>query len=299
MSVWAVILVIISAFLHASWNILGKSNKASVQSFFFMTAFCMALLLAPFLVWFYATAGSQYFTAKFWGLLALSGLLQIIYLLGLGFAYKKADIGLVYPMERALPVLMVGFLTLSLGQSISSLQWFGFTLITAGCLFAPLTRLRALSLSSYYNIGIVWAIVAAVSTAGYSIIDNLALSELFSYLQFVHTQPLIVIFYLGMQSWAIALPLALSFLLTGQSQHFKQAWQIKRPAFFVGSIMAVTHGLVLYAMLLTDNVSLVVALRQVSIVFGLLLAVLLLKEKVYFTRIAGCGLILSGLLIAL
>lgn len=107
MSVWAIVLVIISAFLHASWNILGKTNKASVQSFFFMSAFCMALLLSPYLIWFYVTADSQDFSAEFWGLLTLSGVLQVIYLLGLGFAYKKADIGLVYPMARALPVLMV------------------------------------------------------------------------------------------------------------------------------------------------------------------------------------------------
>ncbi|GLS91573.1 multidrug transporter [Psychromonas marina] len=299
MSVWAIVLVIISAFLHASWNILGKANKASVQSFFFMTALCMALLLTPYLIWFYFTAGSQYFSPEFWILLILSGLLQIIYLMGLGFAYKKADVGLVYPMARALPVLMVGCITLSLGQSISSLQWIGFSLITGGCLLVPLTRLRELSVSNYFNIGIVWAMVAAIGTAGYSIIDKLALSELFSQLQTIHHRAEIAIFYLGMQFWAIALPLALGFLVTGQSHQFKQAWQIKTPAFIAGSIMALTYGLVLYAMLLTDNVSLVVALRQISIVFGLLLAVVVLKEKVYTTRLVGCVLILSGLVVAL
>jgi len=306
MSVWAIVLVIISAFLHASWNILGKTNKASVQSFFFMSAFCMALLLSPYLIWFYVTADSQDFSAEFWGLLTLSGVLQVIYLLGLGFAYKKADIGLVYPMARALPVLMVGCIALSLGQSISSLQWLGFSLITGGCLLVPLVRLRELSFSNYYNIGIVWAMIAAVGTAGYSIVDKLALSELSSQLfspsspqETIHQQAEIAIFYLGMQFWAIALPLGLGFLVTGQAQQFKQAWHVKTPAFIAGFIMALTYGLVLYAMLLTDNVSLVVALRQVSIVFGLLLAVMVLKEKLYTTRLVGCGLILSGLLIAL
>lgn len=299
MSVWAIVLVLISAFLHASWNILGKTNKASVQSFFFMTALCMGLLLSPYLIWFYITAGSQYFSPEFWALLTVSGLLQIIYLLGLGFAYKKADVSLVYPMARSLPVLMVGCLVLSLGQSISSQQWVGFTLITGGCLLVPLTRLRALNLSNYYNMGVVWASIAAFGTAGYSIIDKLALSELLSHLHSIHQKPEIAVFYVGMQFWAIALPLALGFLVTGQLQQFKQAWQIKTPAFFAGFIMAMTYGLVLYAMLLTDNVSLVVALRQVSIVFGLMLAVMLLKEKIYATRIAGCMFILIGLLVAL
>jgi len=306
MSVWAIVVVIISAFLHASWNILGKTNKASVQSFFFMSAFCMALLLSPYLIWFYVTAGREYFSVKFWELLAFSGVFQIIYLLGLGFAYKKADIGLVYPMARAFPVLMVGCIALSLGQSISPVQWLGFLLIIGGCLLVPLTRLRELSFSNYYNIGIVWAMIAAIGTAGYSIIDKLALSELSSKnfspsstQEAIHQQPEIAIFYLGMQFWAIALPLGLVFLVTGQAQQFKQAWHIKTHAFIAGFIMALTYGLVLYAMLLTDNVSLVVALRQVSIVFGLLFAVMVLKEKLYTMRLIGCGLILSGLLIAL
>jgi len=299
MSVWAIVLVVISALLHASWNILGKANKGSVQAFFFMTASSMALLLSPYLLWFYFSAGNQYFSLLFWGLLAASGLFQIIYLLGLGVAYKKADVGVVYPMARALPVLMVGGLSVLLGKTIIPEQWLGFTLLTLGCLCVPLTKLCAQSVRNYYNSGIIWAMVAAIGTAGYSIVDKLALSELLSPLQGMFAQPLIALFYLGMQFWTIALPMALGFLLTGQTQQFQQAWQIRKPALLAGSIMATTYGLVLYAMLLTDNVSLVVALRQISIVFGLLLAVVFLKEKLYLTRLVGCTLILCGLLIAL
>ncbi len=302
MSIWAIVLVVISALLHASWNIIGKANKASVQTFFFMTSFSMALLLSPFILWFYFTAGYQAFRAEFWYLVFFSGIFQIIYLLALGFAYKKADVGVVYPMARAFPVLMVGGLTLLLGQMIGPMQWFGFLFITGGCLLVPLTSLRDFQLSRDSRIGIAWAGIAAIGTAGYSIIDKLALAELsvqLGQLETVHQQPLIALFYLGVQFWSIALPLGLSFLVTRQSHQFKQAWQIKSPAFVAGFIMATTYGLVLYAMMLTDNVSLVVALRQVSIVFGILLAVIFLKEKVYVTRLIGCTLILSGLIIAL
>lgn len=299
MSILAMSLVILSALLHASWNILGKKNKASVQSFFFMTACSMALLLSPFLIWFYVSAGSAFFSVKFWLYLFFSGLFQIIYLLGLGFAYKQADVGLVYPIARSLPVLMVGVIALLLGQSIAGLQWLGFILITTGCLLVPLTRLRQFKLANYYSMGIIWAMMAAIGTAGYSIVDKLALSELSASLLSIHPSPLIALFYLGMQFWATTLPLALFFLLTKQRLQFQQAWQVKIPAAATGLIMALTYGLVLYAMLLTENISLLVALRQVSIVFGLLLAAVLLKEKIYVTRMIGCVLIISGLLIAL
>ncbi|MCG7498844.1 hypothetical protein MHO82_18400 [Vibrio sp. Of7-15] len=48
-------------------------------------------------------------------------------------------------------------------------------------------------------------------------------------------------------------------------------------------------------MTLTENISYVVALRQASIPIGVLLAVLILKEKWYLTRISGAGIIFTGL----
>ena len=44
-------------------------------------------------------------------------------------------------------------------------------------------------------------------------------------------------------------------------------------------MMAATYGLVLFAMTMTENVSLVVALRQVSIIFGVVMGIYFLKEK--------------------
>lgn len=306
MSVAAIILVVLSALLHASWNIIGKSNKGSVPAFFFMSAFCCALLLSPYLLWFYFQAGDAAFTAEFWGLLLISGLFQIVYLLALGFAYQKADVGLIYPIARALPVLLVGSLSFWMGQMLSPLQWAGFALITLGCLFVPLQRFRQLSFNRYLNTGILWAAVAALGTAGYSIIDKMALSILSDQLALpilsdqltppILSDQLIAIFYLGGQFWATALPLAVYFILKGQYQQFTEAWRIKKQACIAGLMMGLTYALVLNAMLLTDNVSLVVALRQISIVFGLLMGLYWLKEKLYFTRMMGCGFILCGLL---
>ncbi len=41
-------------------------------------------------------------------MLAFSGIAQIVYLVGLIMAYKHADVGVIYPIARALPVMMVG-----------------------------------------------------------------------------------------------------------------------------------------------------------------------------------------------
>jgi phosphonate utilization associated putative membrane protein len=304
MSVAAIILVILSALLHASWNIIGKSNKGSVFAFFFMVALSAALMLLPYLVWFYWQMDFAALSLNFYGLLLTSGLFQIVYLLSLGFAYQKEEVSLVYPIARALPVLLVGFFFFFSGQGIFFNEWIGFILITLGCLLVPLTTLKNFRLHAYLNRGVCWAIAAAIGTAGYSVVDKLALSLLSEQLHIPDTfnqyaDLAIAVFFLGMQYWAIVLPLTLGFIVNKKFQTFKQAWQMRNAACLAGVLMAVTYGLVLYAMILTTNVSLVVALRQISIVFGLCLASRYFGEKWYITRGFGVIAIISGLVLAL
>jgi uncharacterized membrane protein len=64
-----------------------------------------------------------------------------------------------------------------------------------------------------------------------------------------------------------------------------------------GIMMATTYGLVLYAMTMTENVSYVVALRQLSIVFGMIFGVILLGERFALTRSLGTFLIFVGLVL--
>ena len=87
------------------------------------------------------------------------------------------------------------------------------------------------------------------------------------------------------------------FLVTNNRQDVVQAWKIRKFATLAGAMMSATYGLVLYAMTMTENVSYVVALRQMSIVIGIVLGIIVLSEKVLLTRIVGSILILMGLIV--
>lgn len=50
-------------------------------------------------------------------------------------------------------------------------------------------------------------------------------------------------------------------------------------------------------MTMTENVSYVVALRQLSIVFGMIFGIIWLSEKFLVTRLSGTMLILGGLVL--
>ncbi|WP_172379229.1 multidrug transporter [Vibrio sp. Vb339] len=295
----AIVIVIISALLHAGWNVLGKSNQGSGSSFFLASGFAAAAILTPYLIWYVYSVGFASITLLFWQLLLLSGICQIIYLIGLGIAYKQADIGVIYPMARALPVLMVGIGTVLIGYELSLNQWLGFALITLGCLFVPLKQFSELRLKAYLNLGVLWALIAAIGTTGYSIIDKEALLLLEPLSTPSITNKHTAIFYLGIQFWAIVLPLSLWLLVSNQRIEFHNAWLLRKRATLAGIMMASTYGLVLFAMTMTENVSLVVALRQVSIIFGVVMGIYFLKEKWHATRGVGVSLIIAGLVISL
>ncbi|UGA53517.1 EamA family transporter [Vibrio sp. VB16] len=299
MAFWPSIIIIVSAIMHAGWNVLGKSNSHSRMAFFLASSVTAALILTPYLIWFVVTVGIDALENDFWLLLISSGVFQMIYLLGLAYAYRQADISVIYPIARALPVLMVGFGTVLMGYSLSYNEWFGFILITAGCLFVPLSQFGELKLKAYLNFGVFWALFAAIGTTGYSIIDKEALADLNILVSIHFPSYYSAVFYLGIQYWAICASLCLWLLLSNNKQEFLIAWSIRKRSAVAGIMMSSTYGLVLFAMTMTDNVSYVVALRQISIVFGLGMGIYFLKEKWYLTRGVGVACITSGLIIAL
>lgn len=299
MDLVAIVLVVISAVLHAGWNILGKSNSGSGLAFTMAASFAACILLTPYLVWYLSSMGWGALPSEFWVLVFISGIAQIVYLAGLIVAYKHADVGVIYPIARALPVMLVGGVGVVLGQELTTQQWLGFVAITFGCVLVPVQGFRQISIKAYLNIGVFWALIAAIGTTGYSVIDKEALTLLTSQAGHILSDQYSAIFYLGVQFWAIALPTLIWCLASGRRQELATAWAIRKSASLAGIMMAVTYGLVLFAMTMTDNVSLVVALRQISIIFGLLMGIYFLAEKWYATRASGVVLIIFGLINAL
>ncbi|MEA3483345.1 EamA family transporter [Vibrio diabolicus] len=299
MDLLAIALVVLSAVMHAGWNILGKSNAGSGLAFTMAASLSACLLLTPYLIWYLFNIGWATLPNVFWGMLFISGLSQIVYLVGLIVAYKHSDVGVIYPIARALPVMMVGALTVALGYELNAQQWLGFLLITLGCVLVPVTSFRQITLGEYLNVGVFWALIAALGTTGYSVVDKQALNLLTQQTSTILNDHYSATFYLGVQFWVMGVPVLLWCIVSGSQQELQTAWMIRKSASMAGIMMASTYGLVLFAMTMTDNVSLVVALRQISIVFGLLMGVWLLAEKWYFTRGVGVLLILSGIIMSL
>ncbi|MRI32101.1 multidrug transporter [Endozoicomonas sp. OPT23] len=297
MTLLGFLLVILSCLLHASWNILGKASKGSSLSFSFVMTLTPAVLLTPFLVSYFTVVNFASIPGYFWIVVLLSGFCQMIYLTALISAYRETDVSIVYPVVRSLPVLMVGLICCLLGWSLSLFQWLGFVLIVLGCLFVPLSSINEFKLNKYRSRGLLWAFLSALGTAGYSVLDKLGLNLLTA--ESGESYMFIAVFYLACQAWTTLLAISLISPLSKNGLSLAAVRETGSRAALTGILMSVTYGLVLYAMTMVDNVSFVVALRQLSIVFGVLMGCWLLKERWYWVRGIGGLVIVVGLMLSL
>lgn len=291
----ALTLVLISAAMHAGWNLLGKHHQPSL-AFFTLAMAAGAFFFVPVLVW--NTDHLIHMPWSFWGWLLLSGAFQAFYMAGLAWAYARGEASVLYPLARALPVLLVAGLSLWIWQQArpSTLDWAGFLLISIGSLLLPLNRLRQAHWRQYINPAMGWMLLAVMGTVGYSLIDKLAIE-----LMQEHSYPAIAggLHYLVLQAFfALLFMLPASLMINIERQQLQQLLsQTWRQFIFAGIMILATYALILIAMAHTEQVSHLLALRQASIPIGALIGILLLKESAARPKLIGLGVLIMGLLL--
>ncbi|WP_420641587.1 EamA family transporter [Candidatus Leptofilum sp.] len=296
MSLIAAILIITSAFMHAGWNFISKRRNPSL-AFFFVTAIFATLIISPILFIHRHVLGL--ISTAVWGLVLATGIAQAIYFFGLAGAYRKGDISLAYPLARAMPVLFVTAISLLWGNGgeIGGLGLLGMILIAGGCIILPLPHFQYLRLGSYLDVVTLMALVAAIGTTGYTLIDDEALRQLRATLPLANSQ--ITLIFIALQTSSTALLLGLGTLL--YSPERKQLWKIGQnrrlmlTSLVTGVVIMATYGLVLASMAHVTNVSYVAAFRQLSIPIGATLGLTLQKEPRYLPKIIGIGIVSVGL----
>jgi drug/metabolite transporter (DMT)-like permease len=276
--------------MHAGWNVLGKRNAPSLAVFALAYGAGGAVMLPLVLLGPSLTA----LPSAFWGWLALSGLCQMLYMGGLAWAYARGGVSVLYPIARALPVLLVPLVSIALLGSRVLDRWdcLDMVLVVVVALCLPYSHPEARRLSTYLTRAMGFALLAAAGTVGYSLIDKQALglmqgaghSGLTSGAVFMLLQALMTL------SWSVPL-LA---LLSAERRRLPALRQQGLAMLVVtGLMMTCTYGLVLIAMALTDEVSYVVALRQLSIPVGVLMGVLWLKEPASRAKAFGTLVMLA------
>lgn len=261
-------LILVSGLAHAIVNAILKAGKDKMSARALIDCFS-ALLVAPAAFWVPLPSHA-------WSWLGGSLLVHTLYLLTLIKSFESADMTVAYPVARgAAPVLAAAAAVLLFHEPIDLAVAVGIALITAGvtCVGAShKVDKRAL----------LWALATGSCIAGYTVIDA----------QGVRAAPTAVSYIVWtfiMLGGGIGLAFAAwrgqAFIVAAAAQ-----W---RPGLIAGTLSVVSYGLALLAFRLGATPRLA-ALRETSILFATLIAVIFLKEHLTRTRLIGIAAIACG-----
>ena len=297
MTLTAAFLVIISACMHASWNVFSKSQSPTI-GFFQIATLGTVFWFSP--IFFMTPDLIARISLSLWGILLVAGLFQALYYTGLASSYARGALSIAYPLARSFPLLIVVALTFAVGRGSDLSAWaiLGSIAIVIGALILPMNSFGDVKLSNYLNLSCAFAVIAAVGTAGYSFVDDIGMNMIKS-LPSEAAGWERALLYLVLECIFTAFWLQALMLFTEKSTaHFYANWRhLLKPALLAGFAIGATYGIILLAMTHAKNVSYVIGLRQLSIPIGTILGVLLLKEKGSFPRFLGVGIIFIGLVL--
>jgi len=294
----AVVLILISAFTHVGWNLLGKREQPSAAFFLLANTFGFLCLL-PTLVLFGSAIPA--FPASVWLLLAATGFVQALYMLGLANAYRRGDLSIVYPIARSSPIIVVIIVTLFFNRSdqVSAQCICGIVLVLVGMFALPMKSFGDFRVGNYLNLSVFFALSAAFATAGYTIIDDEALRRLREPSALPIGAWQAAMLYAFFEGLTTSLWLGVWVLFRDRGRNV--VWEIlkTRPsrALLAGAGMFATYTLVLISLGFVSNVSYVVAFRQISVPLGTVLGILILKEPAYVSKYIGVVVVFAGLVL--
>jgi drug/metabolite transporter (DMT)-like permease len=268
-------------------------------AFFTLASLFATLFLLPFAIIEHHTVSTLF--RDFLPFVIATGLFQAFYFLGLTQAYRCEDLSIVYPIARALPVGLVPlWLSLVSDKHYAWEQYAGVLAIIVGSLLIPHPSFRGINAKAIFNRGSFFALIAALATTGYTLVDQHVLSS------YTVTAPdaagwktsLSYMFLLSASSTVCVAALSL-FWSAERSLWAGAINKQRRSAFSTAFIMTLTYSLVLIAMNFAENVGYIVALRQLSIPIGVLMGVLLLRERFSLNQRVALIMIMLGILTVL
>lgn len=293
----AVSLLIVSAFIHASWNMIGKRENSS-PVFFLQAGICGGLCLLPVALANLPMVGQ--IPGKVWVLLAVTGLFQAVYYCGLAGAYRSGHLSVAYPLARSAPVVLVALISLLLGKEkeLTTAAMVGMGLITVGGLALPVGKLSEWKLRDYMHASTLFALMAAMGTAGYSIVDDSALRILRAGAGEGHSRVTLTLVYAFLETVCSAIWMALIVTVGAcRSEKGPRFRDGLGSAALAGVGITLAYALVLIAMTFARNVSYIVAFRQLSIPIGATLGMTLLHEPRNPMKLIGISIMLAGLVL--
>lgn len=273
MSVTLMLVVLIAAVLHASWNAIIKagSEKFLDTTLVATGAACIAaftLLLVPLP------------DPASWPYLGASVTIHFGYFSFIARAYQASDLSYIYPIMRGTAPLLTGLVAIvAVQEALTFGGWLGIALLSLGILILTGDSWR---LGKFPFLPTAVGLANALVIVSYTIVDGIGT-------RLSHNAPSYV-------SWLFFLnvfPL-LTFALATRRQallvHLQKHW---RTGLLGGLCTMGAYGLSLWAMTHAP-IALVAALRETSVIFATIIAAIFLDEHFGTTRYVAASMVTAG-----
>ena len=282
MPIAAIALVLVSCFAHAGWNLLIKRSDHAMGVMWWSLVVSLGLL-SPVTAWFFLTGRS--FSFPVWQCLMISSLGMGVYIYSLMRAYDGGDLSVVYPIARSTPLFVALWASIVLGERISVPGAVGIGLVVlAAVMLAAVGSARASGPT--WGVGIGWAVLTALASSVYSVADKAAMVQVeagagrvvYMHLQFAGMLAGLTLGGMGSGFWSRVRP--------------GKDW---RSVAGVGVFQPAAYLLVLMAMGMKGApVSYIVAMRQFSVVIGVVFGWRVLRESRGLERLGPPLVMVAG-----
>jgi drug/metabolite transporter (DMT)-like permease len=268
--------VLFAAACHAGWNATIKRTLDPLATTVLISigAALVSLVALPYV-------GLP--NAAAWPWVIASVLIHLVYFAALIESYRTGDMGQVYPIARGTAPLLTALASpMLVGESVGVLAWTGILLLASGVFLLSLRGGRALA--KLDRRAVFFALLTALTICAYSLVDGIGAraagsANAYSVALFAGIAP-VMIAYALVRSGPGVLPAMTSYWKTGLAG---------------GAMQLGSYGIAIWAMTLAP-IAIVAALRETSVLFGALLAVIFLKEPLRPIRIVAAVMIVIGLI---
>ncbi len=279
----AIVLVLFSAFMHALRNFYTKKAEDK-QIFVWWYGLFALIFYLPVFVYILFQEEISWLVI---GLGIIGGVVHLFEWYFLAKAYEHGDLSQVYPIMRSAPALVLIFAVIFLQEKVTLQGILGILIAMIGAYLINIKEMRISELISPFTFllkdrATQFAFANLVIVAIYSITDKIGTN---------YSNPLIFVYLISTFTFLFFTPYI---LLVKPRTKIQEEWKAhKKTILTCGFFEIFGYALILLAFTL-DKVSYVIGLRQVSILFGVLLGAYLLKEKHTLIRTAAATIIVVG-----
>lgn len=268
-------LVLISIFTHAYWNYLIKSSE-NKHIFTALSKVVEVVIFGIPAVYFLTVTDFQ---ILFLLLILVASTITFLNYFFLANAYRYGDLSLVYPVSRASIIFLPVFAYFFIGESVDVTGIAAIILILLGTIVIHLDSFDKKGIRNImYNIrnkGSIYALLAAMAVAGYTLWDKISVTKMEPFL------------YFYLYTFVIACAYNIFIFSKFSKNDIRNEWNKNKSRIVqVGFFNSFTYILILIALTMS-KATYIGGLRQLSIVAGVFLGYKFLGETLSKPKIIG------------